>query len=100
MTDFVQLEEEIQRKIIKDRQQDYGDYNENFSILAEMFTIILFDKLKKVLEPQDVGHLMMALKLYRCTKNYKADNYDDLSIYTKMTKQIRQNTIAKKDKSE
>ncbi len=57
MTDFVQLEEEIQRKIIKDRQQDYGDYNENFSILAEMFTIILFDKLKKVLEPQDVGHL-------------------------------------------
>ncbi len=39
---------------------------------------------------------MMALKLYRCTKRYKADSYDDLAIYCKMTKQLRQkNYIAK-----
>ncbi len=25
------------------------------------------------------------------TKKYKADSYDDLSIYCKMTKQVRQN---------
>jgi hypothetical protein len=42
------------------------------------------------LDPEDVGHIMMALKLYRCTKKYKADSYDDLAIYCKMTKQLRQ----------
>ena len=97
--DFIDIEEKIQKKIIKDRQEDYGDYEENFALLAELFSIVLFDKIRVALTPQDVGHIMMALKLYRCTKKYKADSYDDLSIYCKMTKQLRQkNHIAKKDK--
>jgi hypothetical protein len=97
--DFIDIEEKIQKKIIKDRQEDYGDYEENFALLAEMFSIILFDKIKQALTPEDVGHLMMALKLYRCTKKYKADSYDDLAIYCKMTKNLRnKNSIAKKDK--
>jgi len=97
--DFIDIEEKIQKKIIKDRQEDYGDYEENFALLAEMFSIILFDKIKQALTPEDVGHLMMSLKLYRCTKKYKADSYDDLSIYCKMTKNLRnKNSIAKKDK--
>jgi hypothetical protein len=88
--DFISLEEKIQKKIIDDRHKEYGDYEENFALLAEMFSIILFSKIKTALEPEDVGHIMMALKLYRCTKKYKADSYDDLSIYCKMTKQLRQ----------
>ncbi len=97
--DFIDIEEKIQQNIIKDRQEDYGDYEENFALLAEMFSIILFDKIKQALTPEDVGHLMMALKLYRCTKKYKADSYDDLAIYCKMTKNLRnKNSIAKKDK--
>lgn len=89
--DFISIEEKIQERIIKDRQEEYGDYQENFALLAELFTIVLFDKVKVALTPEDVGHVMMALKLYRCTKKYKADSYDDLSIYCKMTKQVRQN---------
>lgn len=89
--DFISIEEKIQERIIKDRQEEYGDYQENFALLAELFTIVLFDKVKVALTPEDVGHIMMALKLYRCTKKYKADSYDDLSIYCKMTKQVRQN---------
>ena len=97
--DFVSIEEKIQKKIIKDRQEDYGDYEENFALLAELFSIVLFDKIRLALTPEDVGHLMMALKLYRCTKKYKADSYDDLAIYCKMTKNLRnKNSIAKKDK--
>lgn len=96
--DFIDIEEKIQKKIIKDRQEEYGDYEENFGLLAEMFSIILFDKIKQALNPEDVGHIMMALKLYRCTKKYKADSYDDLAIYCKMTKQLRHKHIAKKDK--
>jgi len=41
---------------------------------------------------------MMGLKLYRSTKNFKADNYTDLSIYNKMTKEIHKKEFAKKDK--
>jgi len=87
---FVDIEEKIQKKIIEDRHKEYGDYEENFQLLAELFSIVLFNKIKIALEPEDVGHIMMALKLYRCTKKYKADSYDDLSIYCKMTKQLRQ----------
>jgi Domain of unknown function (DUF6378) len=87
---FVDIEEKIQKKIIEQRHQEYGDYEENFTLLAELFSIVLFNKIKSALDPEDVGHIMMALKLYRCTKRYKADSYDDLSIYCKMTKQLRQ----------
>jgi hypothetical protein len=89
-SDFIDIEEKIHKKIIEDRHKEYGDYQENFTLLAELFSIVLFNKIKTALEPEDVGHIMMALKLYRCTKKYKADSYDDLSIYCKMTKQLRQ----------
>jgi hypothetical protein len=90
-SDFIDIEEKIQKRIISERNQEYGDYQENFALLAELFSIVLFNKIKVALQPEDVGHIMMALKLYRCTKKYKADSYDDLSIYCKMTKQVRQN---------
>ena len=96
--DFISIEEKIQKKIIKERHEDYGDYEENFALLAEMFSIILFDKIRVALTPEDVGHIMMGLKLYRCTKKFKADSYDDLAIYCKMTKNLRHKGIAKKDK--
>ncbi len=60
--DFISIEENIQKKIIKERQEDYGDYEENFALLAEMFSIILFDKIRVALTPEDVGHIMMGLK--------------------------------------
>ncbi len=96
--DFISIEEKIQKKIIQERHEDYGDYQENFALLAELFSIVLFDKINKALTAEDVGHIMMALKLYRCTKKYKADSYDDLAIYCKMTKNLRHKDIAKKDK--
>ena len=41
------LDQEIEKKVIDERQKDYGNYQENFVLLAEMFTLILFDNLKK-----------------------------------------------------
>ena len=32
------IDQEIEKKIIDDRQKDYGNYQENFVMLAEMFT--------------------------------------------------------------
>jgi hypothetical protein len=96
--DFISIEEKIHKKIMQERHEQYGDYEENFALLAELFSIVLFDKVKVALTPEDVGHLMMALKLYRCTKKFKADNYNDLAIYCKMTKNLRHKSIAKKGK--
>ena len=92
------LDQEIEKKIINDREKDYGNYQENFTLLAEMFTVILYGNLKKVIKHHQVGQLMMALKLFRTTKNFKADNYIDLSIYNKMTKEVHKKEVAKKDK--
>ena len=95
---IAELDNNIKAKIIAEREKDYGDYEHNFIMLAEMFTIILAGNLRKRIKPHQVGQLMMGLKLYRSTKNFKADNYTDLSIYNKMTKEIHKKEFAKKDK--
>ncbi len=33
-SDFIDIEEKIQKKIIEDRHKEYGDYEENFALLA------------------------------------------------------------------
>jgi hypothetical protein len=78
---IAEIDNEIKAKIIADREKDYGDYQYNFIMLAEMFTLVLADNLKKRIKPHQVGHIMMALKLYRSTRGYKADNYHDM-VYT------------------
>jgi|TARA_R100000482_G_C5024021_1_gene101084 hypothetical protein len=93
------IDKEIKKRIIADRQKEYGDYQYNFTILAELFTLILAPNLKKKLKPHQVGQLMMTLKLFRSTKGYKADNYHDLSIYNDMTFDLHKKDIDKNDKN-
>jgi len=97
-TKVTDIDQEIEKRIIDERQKDYGSYQDNFIMLAEMFTIILASNLKTRIKPHQVGQLMMGLKLYRTTRNFKADNYTDLSIYNKMTKEVHKKEVAKKDK--
>ena len=94
------LEKEIKKKIVADRQKDYGDYQYNFTILAELFTLILAPNLKKKLRPYQVGQIMKTLKLFRTTKVYKADNYQDISIYNDMTFDLHKKDIDKRDKND
>ena len=47
MKKVTDIDPEIKKKIIEDREKDYGDYQHNFTILAEMITLILYDNLKK-----------------------------------------------------
>jgi hypothetical protein len=92
------IDKEIKKRIVTDRQKEYGDYQHNFTILAELFTLILAPNLKKKLKPHQVGQIMMTLKLFRTTKGYKADNYHDLSIYNDMTFDLHKKDIDKNDK--
>ena len=93
------LDKEIKKKIVSDRQKQYGDYQYNFTILAELFTLILAANLKKKIKPHQVGQLMMTLKLFRATRGYKSDNYTDLSIYNDMASNLHKKDIDKNDKN-
>jgi len=46
---ITEIDQEIEKKIVDERQKDYGNYQENFIMLAEMFTIILAGNLRKEL---------------------------------------------------
>jgi hypothetical protein len=93
-----ELDKEIKKKIVEDREKDYGNFEYNFTMLAEMFTLVLADNLKKRIKPHQVGHIMMALKLFRSTRGYKADNYHDMSIYNDMAFSLHKKDIDKQDK--
>ena len=93
------INKEIKKKIVADRQKEYGDYQYNFTILAELFTLILAPNLKKKLKPHQVGQIMMTLKLFRATRGFKADNYTDLSIYNDMASNLHKKDIDKNDKN-
>ena len=63
------IDKEIRKEF--DRQKEYGDYQYNFTILAELFTLILAPNLKKKLKPYQVAQIMMTLKLFRSTRDLK-----------------------------
>ncbi len=95
---ITELTNEIKKKIIQDREKDYGDYQYNFTILAELFTLILAPNLKKKLKPYQVAHIIMKHKLFRATRGFKADNYTDLYIYNNIASNINKKEIDKNDK--
>ena len=85
---ITEIDPEIKKKIVQDREKDYGDYQYNFTVLA--------DNLKKRIKPHQVAQLMMTLKLFRSTRGYKADNYHDLSVYNDMAFALHKKDIDKK----
>jgi len=93
---ITEIDPEIKKKIVQDREKDYGDYQYNFTVLSEMFTLVLADNLKKRIKPYQVAQLMMTLKLFRSTRGYKADNYHDLSVYNDMAFALHKKDIDKK----
>ena len=67
------IDKEIKKKIVSDRQKDYGDYQHNFTILADLFTLILADNLKKKLRPYQVGQITFDLHKKDIDKRDKND---------------------------
>ena len=53
------IDKDIKKKNVADREKDYGDYLYNFTILAELFTLILATNLKKKLRPYQVVQIML-----------------------------------------
>lgn len=69
--------------ITGDRNKTYGSPTQNFQNTAELWTVLLRHKLKdgEVIDPNEVGTLMVALKLARTVAQDKRDNYVDMAGY-------------------
>lgn len=65
--------------VCNDREDTYGDPENNFSLISALWTIYL----DKVIHPEDVAIMMALLKIARIkTGKFKADNYIDLCGYS------------------
>lgn len=87
--DIVQRKEksitEKVRDILGNRSQDYGDVKESFFNIAEMWEYYLGRKIT----PEDVGNMMILLKVCRESSSRKEDNLIDIVGYVKCIKELK-----------
>lgn len=71
--------------VCRDRNEQYGEPEDNFSIIAEYWSAYLNGKYRTgtPISSEDVANMMSLFKLGRITtsKNHKVDNYVDLAGY-------------------
>lgn len=63
--------------VYRDREQDYGSPEENFALIAELWTIYKDTQFT----PKDVAMMMALLKIARIKHSDKADSFVDLAGY-------------------
>lgn len=73
---------EVESCVCRDRQNSYGDAEDNFSDIARLANVLLERKLKEALSPEDVAVFSMCIKLARMkTSPEHDDNLIDLAGY-------------------
>lgn len=74
---------EAHAAVYGDRQSDYGHPRANFTRTAQLWTIILQDKLTDgaYITPEDVGMAMLQVKVARQMETPKRDNLVDMAGY-------------------
>lgn len=77
--------DEAKRIVCTDRNEQYGEPENNFDVIADYWAAYLNSKYKVgvPLDSGDVAHMMVLFKMGRITtaKTYKEDNYIDLAGY-------------------
>jgi len=74
--------EQVESCICRDRQNNYGDAEDNFGDIAGIINIVLANKLRENLAPEDVATISAAIKLARIkTSPGHLDNWIDLAGY-------------------
>ena len=87
VTDAQERKESICEEALRiqggDRQQDYGDPTENFQDIAYMWNeyIYVAKGQESHLEPRDVAHMMILMKIARNCHKPKRDNWVDIAGY-------------------
>lgn len=74
---------EVEKCIMSDREAEYGNPEDNFTLIADLWNSFLNAKQdRKQIQAEDVGIMMSLLKIARIsTGKPKADNYIDLAGY-------------------
>lgn len=64
------------------REQDYGTPEHNFSVIADLWTVYLFNLDSAELTPKDVAAMLSLMKIARISSGHaKEDNWVDLAGY-------------------
>ena len=76
------LLKEVEACVCKDRQNTYGDAEDNFKDIADLANVMFNDKLLKKLDAKDVAIFSMCIKMARIkTSPFHIDNWIDQAGY-------------------
>lgn len=76
-----QILEQAKQTICHDRNDQYGEPEDNFRKIAELWTTYLGPKLPRALNSEDVANMMILFKVARNSANSKDDNWIDIAGY-------------------
>jgi hypothetical protein len=79
--DFLNIARDI---ITTERHNDYGEAENTFSEIADMWTAYI----KTNIKPEDVAAMMVLMKVARMSHGYKADNWIDIIGYAALGGEI------------
>ena len=73
---------EIEKCVCKDRQNTYGDAEDNFEVIAKLINVMLDKKLYEPLSALDIAKINICIKMSRTiTSPAHLDNWIDLGGY-------------------
>ncbi len=67
--------------VCQDRDKQYGNPEDSFSLIAELWNAYLDKKLSLTIHPRDVAIMMALLKIARLANSSKRDSWVDLAGY-------------------
>lgn len=80
--------EEADKLVTTERQSTYGTPAENFRITADMLNAAGFSFRGEKMKPEDVGLMMIMVKVARQSFKHKRDNLVDICGYAKCVDMI------------
>ena len=77
------------------REEDYGEAEDNFGVIARLWNVYLQAKADHLIDAKDVAAMMALLKLARIASGHgKSDNWVDIAGYAACGGEIESEAIA------